>query len=545
MKISKFAEARRSAPLNRLLYSPAAEVRAGVKEIVEEIVESGKVYKRPPSKKSRLVAAVQLLVLNFLRLRYSDPKRLLAAGFRKSDYASGPVSYLHMRKARDGMLNIGLLELAENGFYDPKTGKGLRSRYRAGARLFEICVKHQVRPCMILAKERRALVQLRGKKSENGEAQIVAWPRASKGEQRAMTSNLRKINQALRESLVALHVPDTTLDQIQVDLGHRDGYIDFFDKDLYRVFNDGNPHLGGRFYGGWWQNVPSEYRKFIHIIQPGTWPTYNREIDYSGMQPRILYAEQGLVGGDDLYAMAKYDTAVNEAARNVVKMLLLQMLNAESEEKALDAAKSEIVKNCDDKWAKAHPSKKRPKMTIEEMLPQGCPPLKQLMADIKEQHQPIATHFCSGAGKRLMYADSMIAEAVMLRMIDAGAVILPIHDSFIVRHEFADKLKEAMRDEFCKFTGFDAPTKLDESELEAHKKARGPMRIEARGYLQTNTEATERKRREYSIYTTLKEDWMASDKRAHPKLMSKGIPNELYTAPFGRRYHSTRRKLTA
>src|SRR5258707_13689791 len=111
MKISKSADARRSAPLNRRLYSSSGEVRAAAKEIVEEIVASGKVYKRPPSKKLGLVAAVQLLVLNFLRLRYSDPKRLLAAGFRKSDYASGTVSYLHMRRARDGMLNIGLLEL--------------------------------------------------------------------------------------------------------------------------------------------------------------------------------------------------------------------------------------------------------------------------------------------------------------------------------------------------------------------------------------------------------------------------------------------------
>lgn len=126
-----------------------------------------------------------------------------------------------------------------------------------------------------------------------------------------------------------------------------------------------------------------------------------------------------------------------------------------------------------------------------------------------------------------------------------GAVILPVHDSFIVRHEFEGKLREVMHDEFCKFTGFDSPTKLDESELEAHKKTRGPPRNEAQGYLQTNTEATERKRREYSIYTTLKDDWMATDKRTHPKLMSKEIPNELYTAPFGRRNYSSRRKLTA
>src|SRR5471030_1773805 len=103
MKPPKFVDAQRSAPLNRRLYARTGEVRLAVREIAAEIIQSGGVYKRPTSKKAGLNAAVQLLVLNFLQLRFSDPKRVLAAGFRKLDYASGSVSYLHMKRARDGM----------------------------------------------------------------------------------------------------------------------------------------------------------------------------------------------------------------------------------------------------------------------------------------------------------------------------------------------------------------------------------------------------------------------------------------------------------
>ena len=66
---------------------------------------------------------------------------------------------------------------------------------------------------------------------------------------------------------------------------------------LYRVFNNGSFDEGGRFYGGWWQNLPSEYRQFITINGHTT-----SEYDYSA--PSILamlYAELGQPLRDDAY----------------------------------------------------------------------------------------------------------------------------------------------------------------------------------------------------------------------------------------------------
>jgi hypothetical protein len=41
--------------------------------------------------------------------------------------------------------------------------------------------------------------------------------------------------------------------------------IDLSKRTLTRMFTNGSFEEGGRFYRGWWQNVPSEYRKFITI----------------------------------------------------------------------------------------------------------------------------------------------------------------------------------------------------------------------------------------------------------------------------------------
>ena len=43
--------------------------------------------------------------------------------------------------------------------------------------------------------------------------------------------------------------------------------IDFTKRMLYRPFNNGSFEEGGRFYGGWWQSVPKEFRPSITIRQ--------------------------------------------------------------------------------------------------------------------------------------------------------------------------------------------------------------------------------------------------------------------------------------
>lgn len=65
--------------------------------------------------------------------------------------------------------------------------------------------------------------------------------------------------------------------------------IDLTKRTLYRVFNHGSWESGGRLYGGWWQRIPSDLRKFITINGQPTC-----EWDFSNMQIAMLYAREGL-----------------------------------------------------------------------------------------------------------------------------------------------------------------------------------------------------------------------------------------------------------
>jgi len=69
----------------------------------------------------------------------------------------------------------------------------------------------------------------------------------------------------------------------------RSGDILVIDEDriparnaLHRVFNRGAFHLGGRFYGPWWQNIESAERRCIGING-----SRSAELDYSQLHPRL------------------------------------------------------------------------------------------------------------------------------------------------------------------------------------------------------------------------------------------------------------------
>ena len=65
-------------------------------------------------------------------------------------------------------------------------------------------------------------------------------------------------------------------------------YVEMTRVRLHRVFNNGSFEQGGRFYGGWWQAIPSRYRRYITINEYAT-----REFDYSNLHAAMLYARVG------------------------------------------------------------------------------------------------------------------------------------------------------------------------------------------------------------------------------------------------------------
>lgn len=187
---------------------------------------------------------------------------------------------------------------------------------------------------------------------------------------------------------------------------------------------------GGRFYGGWWEGIPSPYRAKLLIDGKRT-----EELDFGSLHPTILYAKHGLALPKDAYEISLRPTKFPKGKsiidfRKVVKRAFNAMLNAD---KRLHAPPRELsLHEWGIKWG-------------------------DLVEAIEDQHSPIETEFFSGVGLSLQYEDSQIAEELMIKFAQAKGMVplLPVHDSFICHHGYAEEVRAMMVGIFKKRFGLD------------------------------------------------------------------------------------------
>lgn len=204
-----------------------------------------------------------------------------------------------------------------------------------------------------------------------------------------------------------------------------------YDKFVRRIFNNDDFDQGGRYYGGWWQRIPSEWRARIWI---GGTPA--SELDYSGLHIILLYAMEGVDYwkeiNKDPYSVSGYDTS--ERMRDIFKQVLLISINSKSKKATVKAIRSEINKNKEDyDW-------------LEEegiTLDYG-----ELIDQFAEIHSRISGYFFSDIGVKLQNLDSIIATKVINALTAEGIPVLCIHDSFVISTDKAEQLQTLMDQKF-------------------------------------------------------------------------------------------------
>jgi hypothetical protein len=252
----------------------------------------------------------------------------------------------------------------------------------------------------------------------------------------AMQDNLDRINKYLLTQCIHLNCADSILlDSVdgvvsQGDVKATPGRynpkdrpraLSFQDVTMRRIFSRGSLGKGGRFYGGWWQNIRSEYRKRILIKDRLT-----AECDYSGIALVCLYAREGQQMEDgDPYDIDLGYTDNDDPRRKIVKQYLNAIINDDKGKYRIDTDKLKMI---------------------------GLTS-KELRSRIHKKHRQVKHMFHTGVGLELQYVDSKIAEQVMLRFVEMKEVCLPVHDSFIVRRGMEAKLLEVMQTEFTRETG--------------------------------------------------------------------------------------------
>ncbi|MEI2636656.1 MAG: hypothetical protein V9E92_07410 [Methylotenera sp.] len=202
-------------------------------------------------------------------------------------------------------------------------------------------------------------------------------------------------------------------------------YINRCKKFIKRIFNNNNWQQGGRFYGGWWQRVPSEWRSRIRI-----WNMPVSEVDYKGLHIVLLYLLNGLEYQDDPYFLDDFEAT--ERMRNLLKLILLSSINAKDKKEAIKAIRQEINFNPDDySWTKD--------IDLD---------ISELLDAFVVKHKPIEKFFFTRRGIELQYIDSRIAEKVINHFTKLKIPVLCVHDSFVITADKAQDLLEVMRQSF-------------------------------------------------------------------------------------------------
>ena len=328
-------------------------------------------------------------------------------------YRDPYLTYRMAIQAFEGLQKLDLIEVTKNGFYDRIKMESNLTRYRATPKLSEMLNELDGHPLIDLPPNLDSNTILLRKKID-GRNMLIPYEEDKDTEQWRV--NLKEINSCFSRHMIDLRIKDSEVEALQERLlsDSKKEPIDLNKKVLVRIFINSSFGEGGRFYRGWWQNVPSEYRPFITINSK-----YTQEHDYSQLNPNMIYS----LYNHELGSEDAYSRVLGPEHREVVKQAFNAMFQRD---KPLDSKPRGI--------------------NIDEI---GMT-WKELRQAILDAHKPIKDLFFTGLGNKLQFEDSKIAENVMLQFAKMGYPALPIHDSFIMHHAFGNigELEEAMRRAF-------------------------------------------------------------------------------------------------
>ena len=339
---------------------------------------------------------------------------------------------IHVERAFNGLIEIGYLCITKEGFHDRKgrkdgTPTSRLTRYVATDRLFSLFADEELRVLPVIVPQYKdpELIKIRVKEPDAaGVIRKRSLTVLETNDTKRMQANLRRINKALPLNWYDLEIPNEELTDLQRRLADDpvdERTIRMDQRSLHRVFNDAELQTGGRFYGGWWQNIPKEYRH--HLAVNGKKMV---ELDYSNQHPSILYAQAAEIRPADCYADVVPSSSLpqdvtKKELRSAVKAAFNAMLNS------------------------PRPLRQPPKGVRPSQFGLTW---REFSEAIIAFHEPIAHHFYTGVGLRLQRLDSDIAEKVMLHFVEHNIAVLPLHDSFLMHHGYESSLQPVMMQAF-------------------------------------------------------------------------------------------------
>ncbi|MDC0337851.1 hypothetical protein OAN95_06505 [Alphaproteobacteria bacterium] len=331
-----------------------------------------------------------------------------------SRYRDPNLTYKQTVAAYEGLIKLGLVQETQRGHFNRETLEGSITRFAANDELLSIFSDIKEDPFKAIQPDLSSQsIILRNK--IDGKKQQIDYLDTPGVKQ--MRDNLLLINKCLKAHYPDIRIRDDDWLPLQkrIMADPENQPIDLTRRKLVRIFSEGRFDRGGRFYRGWWENVPSEYRKYITIDGKRT-----NEYDYSQLNPHMVY----MLRDKELGSEDAYGRVFDGEHRDLVKEAFNAMVQS------------------------ATPLLKKPTDIDLSDVDFDWPFLRQAILDA---HKPIQDMFFKGHGNYLQYIDSVMAEDIMLKFVKSEFVpVLPVHDSFIVHYGHGElgELEEDMRRAF-------------------------------------------------------------------------------------------------
>lgn len=226
-------------------------------------------------------ATCKVLLANLYQSWKRDPSATVGVLKIKNHYAIkraeiGPyVTYKSVIVLLDFLSSSNLIEIVSEGRKHPKAQQAIPTQIRARQGLMDYLDQDEISP-LHFCTEYPQLILKAGKEDSKRHLTIPDMLEAQQ-----LASGVDQINEMLDFHWADIELPDAELKQTDVSGLHFPDAL-YNERTVRRIFNNWSFDEGGRFYGGWWERVPSRYRS--HITIDGM-PTV--EMNYAAIQPRL------------------------------------------------------------------------------------------------------------------------------------------------------------------------------------------------------------------------------------------------------------------
>lgn len=230
---------------------------------------------------------------------------------------------------------------------------------------------------------------------------------------------------------------------------------------LIRIFRDNTSKCGRLFDKSEIQGESETTRSTIRIDKEDT-----IELDYKGLHYAMAAEELGIeLNGRDPYDFEfnidvdheevdtwKRDYGVEsyDPVRNIKKTALLVMFNAKSKESAIGGISYAIKTDY-----------KRKDKSTRRFVGLKSFPVTELVEAIIKNNSEVSQYFNSGVGTRFQNLDSKMIMYCIEKFIEKDEVLLPVHDSIIIKKSLREFGIQCMKDAYKKVMGSDLNCVID------------------------------------------------------------------------------------